>query len=347
MKFFSIILLILSFAFSSDMQAQDMVFSYNAASTMHGNPAFTGLFDGRFRTGTSYRNQYFNAVPQSQFSLKSIFFDTRFNVIKNDFLSVGAVVTDEQIGTAKIGKANILVNLSFSKMLSFDKYRNRSHYLVIGTQMGVGKNYTGDGDFLFGIQFDKSKQILDSNISSGELKLDYGIYPDINIGLLYYFSSRYGSFYSGLSALHINMPDASYLEREVNNLKIRYSFVSGGHFKLKNDLDILPSLSLNLQSYFINLITGSQIGFNYNSVDSRSMQFGFFMRTINSTDEFLVSDFIFSTSFVFRDFSLGLSYDVNVSSLRRFTGMNGAFEIHGIYWWGVKPVRNILKCPKL
>lgn len=329
----------------SDMVCQDVLFSQHYNNMFYSNAASTGVFNGKFRAGAAYRNQYFGISPDSRITLKDIFFDARINTFNNDYFSFGALVTDEDYGTARLGKTVGYLSLSYSKLLNFDKYRARSQYIVIGTLLGYGKFYPDDGDYLFGIQFDKSSQSFDRNIQNGETLLGYKSFPDINLGLLYFLSGKTNSVYVGFSGSHINRPDVSLLARSSKKMDMRLSVLSGGQISLSGQLQLLPSVVISMQSGIYSAIAGSQFQVKYNTYESNSMKFGAFIRCTNSLDKALVSDVIISSSFEQRNLTLGISYDVNISSIRKITGMNGAFELTGIYIWGDNPLRKPLICP--
>lgn len=331
--------------FYSDLISQDVLFSQHFNNLLCNNAAFTGVFNGKYRAGAAYRNQYFGISPDSRFTLKDVFFDARINTFKHDYFSAGLIATDEDYGTARLGKTTAYLSLSYSKVLNSDKYRSKTQVLVIGTQIGYGKIYPDDGDYLFGIQFDKTTQELDRNIQSGESLTGSKSFPDINLGMMYFQTNHNNSFFLGISGSHINRPDISLILRSSKRMHMRISALTGGQINLSGPLQLLPSATVNIQSGIFSVNAGSQIQITYNSMESNAMRFGLFTRGTNSLDIFVVSDLIFTSSVEFNKLTIGLSYDVNISSIRKITGMNGSFELTGIYIWGDNPVRKPLICP--
>jgi type IX secretion system PorP/SprF family membrane protein len=330
----------------SDMICQDVLFSQHYNNMLYSNAASTGVFYGKYRAGAAYRNQYFGISQDSRITLKDIFFDARINTFNNDYFSFGAVVTDENYGTARLGKTVGYLCLSYSKILNFDKYRARTQSIVIGTQVGYGKFYHDDGGYLFGIQFDKSSQTLDRHIQNGETLVGNKSFPDMNLGLLYFLTGKTNSVYFGISGSHINRPDISLLARSSKKMDMRVSALSGGQISLTGKLQFLPSMVISMQSGIYSAIFGTQIQVKYNNTnESNAMKVGAFIRSTNSFDKSIVSDVIISSSFEQKKLTLGISYDVNISSIRKITGMNGAFELTGIYIWGDNPLKKLLNCP--
>ena len=327
------------------LKGQDLLFSQYYNNPLFSNPAMTGIYNGKYRVGFAYRNQYFKISPDSRFSLKDFFFDTRINIINNDYLSFGVMITDEDFGTARLGKSLGYLSVSYSKLLNYDKYRSVSHYLVFGSQFGYGKFYPDGGDYLFGIQFDKSTQSLDRNISNGEVSVNYKSFPDINIGIMWYASGRNNSVYIGFSGSHLNRPDISLLSRSSEQMNIRLLALFGGQVMILEQIDLLPSVTINMQSGVFNALLGSQIQVKNDGDNANAIRFGAFIRSTNSFYKTVVSDVIISSIFEIKEITLGFSYDINISSIRKTTGMNGAFELTGIYVWGNNPERKHLNCP--
>ncbi|MGE5354605.1 MAG: PorP/SprF family type IX secretion system membrane protein [Deltaproteobacteria bacterium] len=337
--------LILILSFHKDLIAQDMLFSQPGSCAIQSNSAFTGLFNTKLRAGGVYRSQYFNVPGNTDFSSKSIFFDARFNLINKDYISFGTILSDDKY--AGIGRATGLINFSYAKMLNYNRYHRHNSYLIFGAQLGMGKVYNESGKYSFGIQFDKSLQVFDNKIPNGEIITNFRNYPDINAGLIYYVNRNSDNFYIGIAGSHINQANISVFQRTTSGLKIRYSFLSGGQIGMGSEIKLLPVVIFNFQSGLFNAMAGAQFGFSYDESEVNSVRFGLFLRTSESISPNKISDVIISGSFRFKKLTFGLSYDLNVSSLRRITGMNGAFEISSFYLIGENPVKNVLTCPDL
>jgi hypothetical protein len=79
--------------------------------------------------------------------------------------------------------------------------------------------------------------------------------------------------------------------------------------------------------------------------DSNNFRLGSIFSLNKNISSISLSDLILSTNYEFSDFGIGLSYEINLSSIKVITGLNGAFEVAGFYLFGVSPKRYRLRCP--
>ncbi len=328
------------------LNSQDAVFSQFYHNPPTANPALTGVFNGKNRAGTILRNQWYSVVPNASLTTTNIFYDLRLNILNDDYLGIGAMVFDDRSGLAKIGKTHGYLNLSYSKHLTGDKYRGTDQYLVFGTQFGYGITYLDNSGFLFGSQFNKNTEVVDPDIISGENLLSSKLYPDINMGLMWYFTGKTSSYYVSGAISHLNRPDISLVDGSVDKLKMRYSGLVGGEFETGNGISLLPSLFFNMQGQIIQSIIGSNIRYEYFRDDKNAFRIGLWARLTNSLSGIEIPDLIFSSIIEINDLEIGLSYDITISNLNYINGYKGAFELSLIYVWGKSPDRNSLTCPR-
>lgn len=341
-----ILIILFSLFFSSQAIGQDAVYSQFYHNPLFTNSALTGVFNGKARIGTSLRRQWFNIAPQASFNTKSLYGDLRFNILGDDYFSIGAIVLDDNAGINKIGNIYGHISLSYSKHLFHDKYSKKNQYLIFGVQMGFGKTYFSDGQFLFGTHFNKVTEQLDKNLSSGEISLVSRLFPNINSGLMWYFTGRKGSIYLGGNIQHLNRPNISLIEGSTSKLFMRYSIIIGGEILLDNGFSLLPTTFINLQGPFVQTMIGSNIRYEYHDSDNNAFRIGAWTRVSNEIDGISFTDIVFSTILEFNKLELGLSYDVSISDLNEINDYKGAFEISLVYIWGEIPVFHKVNCPR-
>ncbi len=342
-KIIIVFVFVLNAVFSN---SQDAVFSQFYHNPPSANPALTGIFNGKNRAGTILRNQWYSVVPNASLTATNIFYDLRLNILNDDYLGIGVMVFDDKSGVAKIGKTHGYLNLSYSKRLTGDKYRGTNQYLVFGAQFGYGIAYLDNSGFLFGSQFNKNTEVVEPGIESGENLSGSKLYPDINMGLMWYGAGRRNSYYLGGAVSHLNMPDISLIDGSVDKLKMRYSGMLGGEFGLGNGISLLPSLFFNMQGQIIQSVIGSHIRYEYFRGDENAVRLGLWMRLTNSVSGIEIPGLIFSSIIEFNNIEIGLSYDVTLSNLNYIDGYKGAFELSLIYIWGKNPRRTPILCPR-
>ena len=341
------ILILLFFLFTNlIVSGQDAIYSQFYHNPLSTNSALTGIFNGKARVGTSLRNQWFSITPNSSFNTKSIYGDLRFNVLGDDYFSVGAIILDDNAGINKVGNLYGHLSISYSKHLFHDKYSKKTQYLIFGLQVGFGKSYFNDGQFLFGTHFNKFTEKLDKNLLSGETQLVSRLYPNLNAGLMWYFTGRKGSFYLGGNIQHLNRPNISLVEGSTSKLFMRYSLIIGGEIGLDNGFSLLPATNINMQGPFIQTMLGSFVRYEYHKSDRNAFRIGVWTRIANELEGISFTDIVFSTILEFNKLELGLSYDVSISELNKINDFKGAFEISIVYVWGDTPTYQSVNCPR-
>ena len=91
---------------------------------------------------------------------------------------------------------------------------------------------------------------------------------------------------------------------------------------------------------------GTSLKFLLNPQVNNAFQVGLWWRISNHFSESIISDaLILSTRFDYGQFSLGFSYDLNVSSLKTASNYNGSFEFALQYLLCGPEVRNVY-CPR-
>jgi len=116
----------------TNVQAQDIHFSLYNMSPLSLNPANTGAYEGSFRIGGIYRDQY-RSVTNQQFSTPMFYIDTPIVSIgkkKKDWVGIGAMLFQDKAGLSAFQTGS--VQLSAALHHSFDE--NYKNILTIGVQ---------------------------------------------------------------------------------------------------------------------------------------------------------------------------------------------------------------------
>lgn len=323
--------------------SQDVIYAQNSILPHFRNPAITGLYNTKFKLCTDVRSQYFTVSPGDKFNSLNFSFDSKFNVLKNDFINIGIIFNKESLGSNKILKNKGLINFSYAKQLNYNKFSKVSDFLIAGFQFGANKFTYGMENYTYGIQFDKSSQQFNAEIPSGEQFNNSKLVSEFNIGLLWYRITYKSNYYCGISAYHINQPDISFNSNITRKYSQRFSILIGSQHEFSNNLALLPSFDFNFQGSNFNMRPG--LSLKVSLEDSNYFRFGSVLSINNQISGIGFNDLIINTIYEFSDFGIGLSYEINLSSIKTITGLNGAFEIAGFYLLGDAPKRYKLSCP--
>ncbi len=325
------------------LYGQDIHFSQFYMSPLNLNPAMTGVMNCNGRFVANYRNQWASILRSNAFNTYSASYDHKIPVGQYDYFGVGGTLWGDVAGEADFQTLQARVSGSYSRRMGGD--RDQAHYLVFGADVGLGQRSIDFLKLRFGTQHDGNGG-FDPDLPSGEnLARDNFMFADVSAGLLWFsVLDRFNNFYAGVAMHHLNSPDVSFTQDSIVPLYSRYTFHAGGEFALGNtNMGLVPGVVAFKQgpSFLLNLGTSLRFTLAQDQYTSNTFQIGAWMRLVNnylpsgdgqSSDSSLGADaFILSTRFEYQNFSLGFSYDWNVSDLSAASNGNGAFEFSLMY----------------
>jgi type IX secretion system PorP/SprF family membrane protein len=335
--------------------AQDPRFSQYFASPWTMNPAMTGVFNGGWRVTANYRDQWNSFLNPEPFRTYSVAVDMRKAVNKRDFAAFGIGILRDEAGTAQFVQNRAHVGGSFIKQMGItDGKRGRNkttHYLAVGAQVGVGQNAVDWSKLWFSRQFDPTTDRPNTGLSSGEANGNRAtaLFPDLNAGLLWYSIAKNGSFfYAGGAMQHLNQPDISFRDgpNSGENLYLRWSAHAGGQVTINKFFSILPGVQAMKQGPAFETNAGMNVRYSHGDRNELALRAGVWGRLGNKLDKGFISDaFTVVSMLEMERMTLGLSYDVTVSSLTGANNSRGAFELSVSYFHPAKKKLRVL-CPR-
>ena len=325
-----LLLAIFLFSIYSQVYGQDPRFSQFNASPLVINPAMTGVYDGTFRVTSSYRDQWSSILGSVPFKTFSVGAEYKYNVNENDFFGVGVSFLNDEVGIASLQQTKGHLSASYVKQLSGGGYNSTSHHVGVGVQVGGGQNSLDWGRLWFSRQFDPTTQKVDTDgIESGEtIQNSSDLYLDFNAGLLWYAIKGNNSVYAGGAMHHINSPVISFFEDETQQLFSRYIGQLGAQIMMNRSLDLLPSVLYMQQGPSTEMVVGSAVRYDGGDSNEIALRLGGYVRMANKLDSGMLLDaLIIAANFEVSGINVGISYDINVSSLNLATNSRGAAEI--------------------
>lgn len=307
------------------LPAQDISFSQFYEQPFLRNPALAGLFNGDARITASYRNQWQSVtIPYRTFALST---EVKFpmQVMNADVTTtLGLQLMRDVAGTSEFSTTQILPAANIS--------------------VRTGENSFISGAFMAGLRqqrFDPTKLVLNDQFvaqSNGSFSiLPYSSqvfnntnvdYFDMSAGISYKSSvSDIMDYYVGVALYHINSPKVGFFDGSKIELNKKLA-VNGGISIAIGDLNELTFYG----DYF------TQYTSSFQSVEMNTAQFGvlynhgFFESDGNSSitggllyrwNDALIPVIQLQLS----KFTVGTSYDVNVSKLTMASQSRGGFEV--------------------
>jgi type IX secretion system PorP/SprF family membrane protein len=317
------------------VMAQDIHFSQFYETPLYRNPALAGIVSGDVRVQTVYRNQW-NSVANAY---KTTSLNAEYKApIGNadDYITLGAQVFYDKAGTAQLTTAQLLPALNYHKSISSEK----NMYLSLGFMGGIVQR-----------RFDRSKITTNSMYESrgdGESltqtnfsHFDGSVGMSLNGG---FGESNENNFILGAAYHHFNKPKNAFYLNSVISLKPKYVFSGAmkigvgevAYLNIQSDV----SAQGNYKEVVAGMMYGMKIGDDYEKPDY-VLHGGAFVR---------LNDAIIPTiKLDYAPFSVGLSYDVNISPLKSSSYGRGGFELSLSYIGFLdrdNSSMNAVKCPR-
>ncbi|MBN1116460.1 MAG: PorP/SprF family type IX secretion system membrane protein [Bacteroidales bacterium] len=314
------LLLILLFCKCAVIFAQDIHFSQIQSTPLVLNPANTGSSLSNVRFTNDYRSQWQRIdYPYNTLMLA---IDGSFTLL-NRQSGIGAMMVHDQSSGNYLNVDKFFVSLSHSVY-----YRN--HRLILGVQPGfVAKKYSNE-NLVFGNQFDPTSEDYSLPFSETGLNEDFR-YIDLNAGVLWQSRIKNLKTSAGFSINHLTRPvESFYNENDADPLPLKYTLHGGVFIPLNSRFALNPQ---GLISY-----TGGGREFNagtlldyYPQTDVSPIQKVFALSAfrINPVKNF--DAFIVGAGASVAGFDVCVSYDLNISSLRKVSNFQGGYEISVVY----------------
>lgn len=332
------VLLLAAFFFVSlQTRGQDIHQSQFYTSPINLNPALTGNFFGDNRVALNYRNQWFvdDLVKYLTFTGS---FDIRFYPKKwrtKGIWSAGLLVNYDQAGESRLGLTNLGLSSSFSYPI------NTRNILSLGAMIG-GTNRRFNVDALtWDEQYDGSK--FDPTRPSGEnFSATSNTFMDLSTGLNYRWQkSRRTKVDAGIGAFHLNQPDQIfYTNNQTIKLPMRMTFYAFPSFSLTQRFDILLHGMHQIHNPYSATVLGGYLRTYLNT------QRGKELNVLLGIATRLGDAWIPKIAFEFKNWYLGMSYDINTSEFKRATNRRGGPEFSLVHIFvKARPIEQLRACP--
>mgnify|MGYP001312336591 CR=1 FL=1 len=335
MKRFFAVALLAGSAFRLSAQV-DPHFTQNYTYPLYVNPAMTGGSDGDYRVSGIYRSQWGSIT--NPYRTMGVSFDTR---TKNN-LALGANIMNQSAGDAGFNYLNAYASVAYTGV-KFGK--NNNNRLVFALQGGVISRRVDPTKFKWGDQWNPITGYNPSNpTSEPSFAKTSATTLDIGAGVLYFDAApdKKANVFAGASVYHLNRPKDPMISSgstDLNVIPIRYVLHGGVSFNLSERTSIVPHALFMQQGSATETMLGTYVQLNVNP--QTDFMFGGYYRFKDAFAPFVGIDW--------KNFIMGLSYDVNASKLRTMTRNVNAFELSLTYVKrnGDKSIFDFIRCPRL
>jgi type IX secretion system PorP/SprF family membrane protein len=320
---------------------QDPHFSQFFEAPLLRNPSLAGLFAGDIRLQTVYRNQWQSITTPYQTA--SINFEYKQPIGKgNDFITTGIQILYDKAGITNFTTSNIYPALNYHKSLNDQK----SKYLSLGIMGGYVQRRIDRSKITTNNQFDGSG--YNPALSDGETLTKFSYhYWDGSIGLSFN-SSIQGSetdyYFIGVAYHHFNRPKNSFYVNPPIELNPKLVFSGGVNLSIDEVSFITIQGDYSKQGDYKEAIAGAtysrKLGEDYTN-PLYTIHFGGYLRWKDAFIPVLKLDYT--------PFSVAISYDINISSLKTSSQYRGGAELSLTYAGFLdrnNSTKNAVLCPK-
>ncbi|UEG51253.1 PorP/SprF family type IX secretion system membrane protein [Ferruginibacter lapsinanis] len=314
------ILALCALLFSGLVSAQDPHFSQFFASPLTLNPAFTGKFDGIFRLAANHRDQW-PSIPKAYVTTSG---SVDFSILKNkiseyDVLGIGFSGLSDQ-------SADNALKLNYGSVsLSFHKAMDEEGFNTLGA--GLQATYSSMSLDITKLRFEDQLTANGFTGATNEVLTNGKTqnYLDLNAGLLFSGSSNGdNNYYLGASMYHINKPAVGFID-QLWLLTPRFTIHGGYSTPLSDRLSVHTSAIYQMQNQASEMVAGAAVSSNINGSleNPTNVYAGAWIRLNDAIIPYVGLEF--------NSLRIGVSYDVNTSSLKAATASRGGSEISLIY----------------
>lgn len=312
------------FTNSSILNAQDIHFSQFFAAPLLTNPASTGISGDNFRIANNYRNQWAQVGEPYETFCTSV--DKKVVILNNTF-GVGGLVIHDQSSAFNLSANEFFLSFSYSRFF-------RNQLITFGLQPGFAFKSFNLKNVTFGTQFDQFNELFSSALPSMENGLgDRLQFFDLNMGVFWTTLLQNYTPSAGISLSHINFPLQRFsTSSEGTRLPMRVSLNGEVIVPFNSHIDLTPCILYSYTPGATEFLFGSKGDYKLEKSPVVKDLFAVTMFRVNPFRN--IDAWILGGGVSFMNFDLGLTYDFNISPLRKATNFNGAFEISLMYTGG-------------
>ena len=302
---------------------QDVHFSQYYRAPLLVNPALTGVFPGNHRAMLNYRDQWAGVAPFKTYGLA---YDASILKAKlsNKYLGVGLMALKDEAGDTHLSTTQ--VNISVSSVITINSDQNIS----AGIQGGFAQRSVDAGALQWGAEYEEN--IGYQAIPGVGIDYENFSYGDFSAGLAWSYSSGETNMTSndqlsitaGVALYHLNQPAQLFDEETLHQQMVAHAGASIG---IKNtNLAFAPSVLYLRQGPLTEINVGGLIRY---TLRAESRHTGLLKeKALYLGSYYRVGDALIPTLILeIAGYSVGFSYDLNLSALKAATKGQGGFEL--------------------
>lgn len=323
---------------SRQSHAQDPGFSQFFSSPLNINPALTANINADWRAISNYRDQWIG--PASPYATGTISYDRKIlqNKIPNvheekNTLGIGTMLMYDQAMSGILKSTYASFNLSYNIVLA-------QGVTVHRIAAGFGATYVKKSVDFSRLNWEEQwvgYAGFNTNLPTGEAALaNMKAYFSANAGLTYSISSEKSNLDVGVAGFHLNQPKQTFLLDDNQRLPMRKVAHANFETFINDGLVLNANAIYQFQSQAKYYSFGAALGYYLPSYRDVMLNAGLWYWSKNAIIPYF--------GLVYKDFQLGISYDVTISKLKETSVKPKTFELSLIIR-GITEPKAIIPCP--
>ena len=319
----------------------DIHFSQFYETSILRNPALTGIFGDDYKLGAYYRNQW-NSIS-NPFSTFLVTAETHFQVreTSEDFISVGLLSYYDKAGSIDQKITTIYPAFNYNKSLDADHNR----FLSVGVTGGYNQYSFDPSKATFNNQYQNGKYNPNNpsleNMPNAKMTL-----WDLGAGVNFNTSTGENNsitYIVGVSGYHFTTPKFSYYQTDGITENMRLNGNASVSCIFSDRVTFQAHANYAMQGTYREIMIGGIANWTQQSQGAKDVfviSGGAFYRYGDAVAPVIKVNYM--------SLAIGVSYDINVSSLKEASHMQGGFEMTLFYSgnYSDKGVSKKTVCPK-
>lgn len=284
------------------------------------NPALTGVFTEDYKVGVVYRNQWSSITNPFQTAVINAEARLPISKVSNDFVSFGFLGYYDKAGSISQQIVGLYPAINYNKSLSSE----HNAFLSVGFTGGYLQYSFDPSKATFNNQYQNNSY---NPINSSGEQLPNPTHSVWDLGAGINFNTSTGednatTYVIGLAGYHFSQPDISYYQDPTIRMNMRWNINAAVSKQIDEDYTCQFQANYAMQGSYQEIIGGVMVGWNKVTNGTTPvfvLSAGVFYR---------VQDAIIPTVKIrYKDFTYAVSYDVNNSSLKQASNLQGGYEI--------------------
>ena len=319
----------------------DIHFSQFYETSILRNPALTGIFNDDFKVGVYYRNQWSSITNPYNTVLLSAESHTQVKQTSEDFISFGILGYSDKAGSIDQKITTFYPAINYNKSVN----PNHNSFLSVGFAGGYVQYSFDPSKATFNNQYLNGKfdPVNPSQENMPNAKITMW---DVGAGVNYNTSSGENNnvtYIIGFSGYHFTQPHFSYYQKSSVRENMRLNANGAIAYSLNDNVGVQFHANYASEGTYREIMLGGILNWTAQTSGYKStciLSGGVFYRYGDALIPVL--------KVAYKSMALGVSYDVNVSSLKEASNLQGGTEVT-LFITGNYTDKGIMKktvCPK-